>query len=250
MRSSGGFSLLELILTGTLIAFLIGLLLPTCAMMKASREYDPDEKAVADMSMIQAAFRRCHADCKLTDDDMMLFARFGAWPLLGADPPTGDGPLVAAGRPPALNAGDLAAFEDMLARRLINHGADATSGWRGPYLAGAAAAETFETSAESPGQKSKREAGRFIEARTLPVITDPWSKDYNPDAPERLSYYRFFIPAEPDGSAHYPWLVTLVCTGPNGKLDTGPTDIDEFTKEIRAKKDDLVLRLLPRAARR
>jgi hypothetical protein len=244
-HSLRAFSLLELILVGALVAFFIGLLLPTCAMMKATRAYDPHERAVSGMSVIQAAFRRCHADCKLTRDDMALFARFGLWPLLSATPPTGAGPLFAAGRPGALEEADLAAFADVLAHRLVNRAPNPAPGWQGPYLAGEAA-ETFETSAGEFGQKPGREARGFVAARTLPVVTDPWSKDYNPDAPARLSYYRILIPSEPDGSANYPGLITLVCTGPNGKLDTAPTDIDEFTKDIRARKDDIALRLLPR----
>jgi type II secretory pathway pseudopilin PulG len=244
MRPASGFSLLELVLVGALIALFIGMLLPTCAMMRSSRKYNSDERAVADMSVIQAGFRRCHADCKLTNDDMTLFARFGAWPLLLGGVPTGKGVLPPPGPPAALEAADLAAFAAVVTR-ISAHSADG----RSPYLINMAA-ETFETAAEAFGQKSEREAGGFIAARTLPVFTDPWSKDYNPDETTGLSYYRFLIPCEPDGSASYPGRITLICTGPNGKLDTKPTDIDEFTKEIRARKDDLALRLLPREAAR
>jgi hypothetical protein len=250
-RTRAGFALLEFVLVGALLGIFIGIYLRFMFPSGGGPRGEAEKRAAPAMSAVQGAFRRCVADCGLHGADLEIFARFGAWPLLGAEPPAG-----------ALEALDTEEFSTALAK-LRGAGADGAR-WGGPYLAGGlAASATFETALEMPGQKTARESDGFLlSPRALPVLVDPWGEDNaligtgaegRAGLPATLAkeaargaYFRFMIPAEPDGSARHPRQIALVCAGPNGRLDTAATDIDEVTKDLRARKDDVVLRLLPR----
>ncbi|AHF94375.1 hypothetical protein OPIT5_13620 [Opitutaceae bacterium TAV5] len=263
LRSQRGLSLLELLLVGTLFGVLLIILVPDC---RRTTEFPPETIVLTDMSTLQAAFRRCYQDCQLQDEDMELFDRFGLWPLAGIAAPATSQPAPGTNsqeeifsapvpeRPAALRESDLADFRDLLATRLAVRDPKSPGpgnnrnwrGWNGPYLT-LDATGTFETAPGSSGQKTEREmGGAFTTARTLPVKPDAWTLLDDPLARKVTSWYRVIIPADPDGIHYYPGLITLVATGPNGKLDTRPTDIDPVTRELKAQGDDIVLTLLPR----
>ena len=92
-------------------------------------------------------------------------------------------------------------------------------GWRGPYA--------VEEGEEKIDPNSDGQAASGTGTR-VPVFRDPYS-----------GYYRVLIPRGGN-----PGRLVLVCTGPDGVLDTTPDDLDA-NGDVVAKGDDKVERLAP-----
>ena len=230
--SARNFSLIELLIVIGILGALLTLVLPS---FNNTTTEAKDTVALAEMKDIQSAFRRFASDVIFREDQsgngnkyLYDIGKYGLWPLMIDEHPV---------------ESEQAGIEYQ------DYDPEAGIGRRGPYLNEEGYLKIIANPAiTGSGQYGQPKDGSG--AGSVPVIKDPYG-----------GYYRVLVPVANSGGDDLSLFkrlqkMVLVCTGPNGQLDTTPTSFytagedgshQNKVNDLKAEGDDIVIRLMPLA---